>query len=692
MTDRVSGVRIGRLPSLAELKAKFWASETAVMVTLAVLVGVGAGLGTIAFVRLIAFFHGLFFGHGARVLSFLGPAYVVLLPALGGLLVGPLVHFVAPEAKGHGVPEVLTAVHTRGGRIRPVVVLAKAIGSSITIGSGGSVGREGPIVQIGSALGSTIGQFFRLSERRVINLVASGAAGGIAATFNAPIAGVMFALEVILGDFGVQTFSTIVISAVTASVVARVALGDSPAFAVPAYTLRSPWELLLYLGLGLMAGLGALVFVKTLYFFEDVFDGWRLPPYLKPAVGGIGVGALGLLVPQVFGTGFEAIEEALTGRLGLSLLVILILAKILATSLTLGSGASGGVFAPALFIGAVLGGAYGEIAHLVFPNVAAPSGAYAMVGMAAVFAGAARAPITAILILFEMTRDYRIILPLMFATVVSTILAERLERESIYTLKLIRRGIDVRARKDENLMRTILVSEAMTPLAELTTVTPNTSLIELARLFQQSSHHGFVVLNEDGELHGMVTLADLERALESGKADATVGDICTENVATVFPDETLEDALRHFGALDVGRIPVVDRQNPRRVVGVLRRVGIVSAYSHALVDRDQRRQRIARLRLEAATGAELVEIDLAVGDRAVGKRLKEIPLPGDCVIVAIQRGRRLVVPRGNTQLLAGDRVVVLAGAGVAAGLRRALREGGALAPGSGAEAGDHAPR
>jgi CIC family chloride channel protein len=313
------------------IKGRFWSSETAVMVTFAILVGIGAGLATLIFVELIKFFNNLFFGYG-KFLGLPGGTYVILLPAIGGLIVGPLVHFVAPEAKGHGVPEVLTAIATRGGRIRPVVVLVKALGSAITIGSGGSVGREGPIVQIGAALGSTFGQVFKLSERRIINLVGTGAAAGIAATFNAPIAGVMFALEVILGDFGIHNLSTMVISAVTASVVSRAVLGDHPAFIVPAYTLNSPWELLLYLGLGILAGFTALLFIKSLYFLEDVFEKWKIPGYIKPAVGGLGLGVLGFFLPHVFGTGFETISDTLAGNVGLMMLVVLIFGKLLAYS------------------------------------------------------------------------------------------------------------------------------------------------------------------------------------------------------------------------------------------------------------------------------------------------------------------------------------------------------------------------
>jgi CIC family chloride channel protein len=655
------------------IMSRFWSSETLVMVTFSVIVGLGAGLGTIIFIRMITFFNTIFFGYG-KLLGLPGNTYVILLPILGGLIVGPLIHYLAPEAKGHGVPEVLTAIATKGGRIRPVVVLVKALGSAITIGSGGSVGREGPIVQIGAALGSTIGQVFKLSDRRIITLVASGAAAGIAATFNAPIAGVMFAIEVILGDFDIKNLSTMVISAVTASVVGRAVLGDFPAFTVPAYELNSPWELPLYLGLGIVAGFGAMLFMKTLYLMEDVFDNWKFPPYLKPAVGGLGLGLLGFFVPRVFGTGFDTIGSVLTGNIGFMLLVILIFGKILATTLTLGSGSSGGVFAPALFTGAVLGGAYGQIAQWIFPGLPASSGAYAMVGMAAVFAGAARAPITAIIILFEMTQDYHIILPLMAATIVSTIIAHRLEPESIYTLKLKLRGIATRQKKDENPLRSILVEDAMTPASEMVTVTPDISLRELVNLFQETSHHGFIVMKND-ELYGMVTLSDLEEAMKNGKMEATINDICTKNVFTAYPDEALDDVLGHVGAMDVGRIPVVERRNPKRLLGVLRRVNIVHSLSSALADKQKIIHHTDLLVMEGIVGTELTEFYISGEDFACGKRLKEVTLPDDCVIVSIQRGKQVVVPRGFTQLLIGDRVIALVGIGSIDTLVQALQLG-----------------
>ncbi len=556
-------------------------SESTVMLTLAMLIGVGAGLGAVIFIKSISLVQALLFGQGRDTLSFMGNWFVVVIPVLGGLVVGPLIYFFAPEAKGHGVPEVMTAMETRGGRIRPIVIVIKAVGSAITIGSGGSVGREGPIVQIGAAIGSVLGQRFHLSKRRILGLVGAGAAAGIAATFNAPIAGVMFALEVLLGDYSVQSISTMVFAAVSASVVSRFFLGAHPAFTVPSYTLVSAWELPLYLGLGVLGALAASAFVRFLYFSEDVFDGWHFPEYLKPAVGGLGIGLLGYFLPQVFGTGFTTIENAADGQIALWLLLILVVAKIVATSLSLGSGSSGGVFAPALFVGAVVGGAYGQVAHHFLPTITAGSGAYATVGMAVVFAAAARAPITAIVILFELTLDYRIMLPLMLATVVATVIAEKLEPESIYTLKLMRKGIDFRGRFRAQERHRLTVGNVMTPYEDIIMVSPTTTLGELAEVFRSTSIHGTPVLDDDGVLRGIVTMGDLEHSLPSHDLKTHVSEICTSDVLTASPDDRLDQLLGRPGYLDVGRIPVIDPANPGHLIGMLRRIDIVRAFTSA---------------------------------------------------------------------------------------------------------------
>lgn len=638
---------------------RFWASPVAGTAGLAAVVGAVTGLGAVAFIGIISLCQRLFFDGGAEAFSALGGWYVVLLPVIGGLVVGPLVHFFAPEARGHGVPEVMTAMETRGGRIRPVVILVKTVGSAITIGSGGSAGREGPIIQIGAAVGSTLGQLLKIDRSRLLALVGAGAAGGIAATFNAPIAGVMFTLEVLVGEFSVAHVSSMVFASVSASVVARQFLGDYPSFHVPAYELVSNWELLMYLGLGVLAAGAALLFVRALYFSEDVFERWRIPGWVKPPIAGIAIGVIGYFLPQVFGTGFPAMDSVLRGEFTLWLLIALIFARILATSLTLGSGFSGGVFAPALFIGAMLGGAYGKIMHSLFPFVTATSGAYAAVGMAAVFAGAARAPVTAIVILFEMTLDYKIMLPLMFATVVATLLSARFEPESIYTLKLVRRGIDFMGKRAGR-VRPIDVKEAMTVLDDSWRVSMEMSVAELQRYFQEMQHRGAVVVDDQGRLEGVVTLRDLERSLVSGDVEATVADIRVGRPVTAFADETLDEVIKQAGMLEVGYIPVVTRDHPREPVGLLLRSDIIRAYGSAISARDRRRASFERKRAENLFGLRPIEIILEEGDPGVGQTLHDIETPAESVIVSIVRAGVPMVPRAETRLQVGDRVTVLA--------------------------------
>jgi CIC family chloride channel protein len=421
-------------------------------VTLAIVVGLGAGLGAVAFRWLIYGIQRLFFGGSAHLFPSLGLFRVIPLPAIGGLFVGLLIYYFAWEARGHGVPEVMLAVIAQGGRIRPRVAVIKSLASALCIGSGGSAGREGPIVQIGSALGSTLGQLLRLPERTLRLLVACGAAGGIAATFNAPISGVLFACEIILRRFETRALGFIVLSSVAATAVARSVWGDARPFVVPPYELVSAWEFPLYALLGFLCVGMALAFVRVLYGLEDLFDRWHLRQYLKPAVGGLLVGLIGFVRPKIFGVGYGpqpvgpplgGLELALLGRISLGVAVAYAILKLFATSLTIGSGGSGGIFSPCLFIGAATANAFGQIVHHLFPAHTATAGAYALVGMGAVFAGAAQAPLTSIVIIFEMTGDYRIILPIMTAAVISTLVAHYVSRDTIYTLKISRRGLDV---------------------------------------------------------------------------------------------------------------------------------------------------------------------------------------------------------------------------------------------------------
>ncbi len=421
------------------LRASFLPEQN-YLIILSVVVGVLTGLGSVGFIFVLDWVADFARGSVARALSGFGPAQLVLLPALGGLMVGPIVYMFAREAKGHGVPEVMTALAAHGGRIRKRVVTVKVIASSLTIGFGGAVGREGPMVQIGSAIGSTIGQWTRLTSNNVRTLVTCGAAGGIAATFNAPIAAAMFSMEVLIGRVHTD-FLLVLLTSLSSCMIARYFLGNSPAFMSPVYDLVSPGELPLYFVMGILIGWAAIGYTRLLYRSEDFFAGWTFPDYLKPAVGGLIVGLILRARPEVYGSGLDTVESALWVGFSWDVLLALFFAEIIANCATLGSGGSGGVFAPSLFMGAMLGGVFGTGVHALFPEWTAGSGAYAMVGMAAFFAATAKAPTTSILILFEMTNDYRIMLPLMTATVGSVYVSHRLSPFSIYTLKLHRRGI-----------------------------------------------------------------------------------------------------------------------------------------------------------------------------------------------------------------------------------------------------------
>ncbi len=619
-----------------------------------------------------------------RCLGFLGRGLLILIPALGGLLAGPIITFFAREAKGHGVPEVMQAIALRGGVIRPRVVIAKIAASAICIGSGGSAGREGPIVQVGAALGSSLGQWLHLSEARIRNLVACGAAAGIAATFNAPIAGVIFAMEIILGELHIGYLGNVIISSVTASTLARVFLGERPAFEMPRYGMKTPWEILLYALLGVLAALVAILFIKMLYWFEDRFDSWKFPDALKPAVGGLLLGLLAFVyplimvqvslpleelslgipslanLPHIFSSGFETIEDSLLGNLGFLLLFAMIFLKPLATSFTLGSGNSGGVFAPSLFTGAALGGAFGRLVEYLAPGATAGPGAFASVGMAAVFAGAARAPFTAILIVFEMTDDYRLIVPLMAGVIVSLLVAERLHKELIYTLKLSRRGITLRSGVDIDVMESVKVEEIMVPDPEPVLADIPISFLESE--FIRTGRIGFPVVNENGSLFGIVSLEDYRRTVSAKGKDISqvlIRDIATRNLITVYPDESVGAALRKMAPRDISRLPVVARDDPTRLVGLIRRNDIVRAYEVGALRREEARRREGVTEAIDDTQAVFIDISIAPNSLVIGKTISELHFPKTAVLVSIRRGRALVIPKGETIIQAGDNITAL---------------------------------
>ncbi len=561
-------------------------AEHTIMSALAVVVGLAGGLGAVGFRYLIDFFQRMAYGsdgHLIEVLQSLPWNAVAWVPAAGGLIVGPLVYFWAREAKGHGVPEVMEAVTLKGGLIRKRLVVVKTLASAICIATGGSVGREGPIVQIGSAIGSTIGQMLKISADRMRTLVGCGAAAGIAATFNAPIAGAMFSLEIILGEFGLATFSPIVISAVVATAVSRHYLGDFPAFIVPAYELVSAWEFPLYVLLGILCAVVGGVFIKTLYASEDLFEKIRIPEYLKAALGGLILGVTALWVPHILGVGYGSIDLSLSSQITWYMLLALVFIKIAATSITIGSGGSGGIFAPSLFIGAMTGGCFGLMVHTIWPQATASPGAYSIVAMGAVVSATTHGPLTAILMLFEMTGDYKIILPLMITCIISTLVAGQLYRESIYTFKLIRRGVDIRAGKEVNTLKSITVAEVMNRQVE--SFYEGVSLDVLSHRIAKSKYNSFPITDRQDQLTGILSFTDYRDAVfdEHLKDLVIAKDLASSEVTTICMEANLFEALEVISLKDFAILPVVTKDNPYSMVGVLSRRDITGAYDKAVL-------------------------------------------------------------------------------------------------------------
>ena len=651
--------------------------EGLLLLVLSVIIGATTGLAAVAFIHLIEIIQNRSYNSVYFLFPHLGIWSYALVPIGGALLAGPIIAWFAKEAKGHGVPEVMQALVMRGGRIRPRVAIAKIVASALCIGTGGSAGREGPIVQVGSTLGSAMGQVLHLSDDRIKNLVACGAAAGIAATFNAPIAGVAFAIEVLMCELQVRAFGNVVIAAVSAAVVSQIYLGDQPAFTVPSYTMESPLTIFFYLLLGLAAAVVGVGFIRMLSWFEDVFDNWKFPLLLKPAVGALFLGLLGVCylqftntsfesttelgmplienIPHIYGPGFTFIEQALHGNTSFWILALLVVLKPLATSLTLGSGNSGGVFAPSLFMGAMLGGAMGEIFSAWQPELAGPPGAYALVGMAAVFSACARAPLTAMLIVFEMSNDYALILPLMLTAVTASYLAQYLHPESIYTVKLVKRGIRFDQGRDKDIMQGVHVREVM--LRSPLTIYKDQTLAELYQRFQETNLLGFPVLNEKEELWGIVTLQDLERALSQEAVNLRtlkVEDLATVDPLTVFSDEPIWTAIQKMAPRDLARLPVVSRASEKKLLGLISRSDILRAYDVGIV-RKQRGQLLEKqVTLRQQQLNDFAEFRLKAGHYAVGKNLKELELSDSINVVSVDREGVLHIPRGKTCFETGD--------------------------------------
>ena len=652
-------------------------TEHLFMIIVAIIIGILAGFGAIGIRALIKEISDFAFSGDGTLLERLTDApwwLLLLVPTIGGLIVGPMITKFAPEAKGHGVPEVMQSVLLRGGLIRPRVALIKALASSITIGTGGSVGREGPIIQIGASLGSTVGQFFRVPSKRMKTLVGCGAAAGIAAAFNAPIAGALFAVEIILMDFAVAQFSPIVIASVMATVVSHQFEGDFAAFAVPGYHLQSPVEISFYFVLGILAGFVSYAFIKVLYFSEELWDNKvKIPERWKAAIGGLLVGCVALAFPEIMGVGYDSINMALNSQGLWYMALILIFVKIFSTSITLGSGGSGGIFAPSLFMGAMLGAFFGSIVHGLFPDITAQPGAYALVAMGGLVAGTTRAPITAIIIVFELTKDYNIILPLMITCIIATMLSSKLSRESIYTLKLLLRNIKIKDSAEMNVMKSLMVNDVYNKNFDCITEDQNFSEIVQKLITRKIPYLYVQELN--GDFMGIISIHNIKDFFfdkDDLKYLLIAGDIADKNIMRVYHDDNCKSVLDKMSECKYDGLPVFLREEPNKQIGIIWRQDIDEAY----------RKEIEHIEMTSDLANKITQTnqekdvhflegyvitELPIPENFVGKSIKELHIRAnygvDILTIKSQlRGGRTVkaVPQAD-YIFKSDDLMVLAG-------------------------------
>jgi CIC family chloride channel protein len=656
--------------------------ENATLLTLAVSVGLSTGIGVWLFRQGIEFF-----GHAYReallqsVFRGLGAWAIIPVLGLAGLIVGLLMDRLIGEERHHGIAGIIESVALSGGRLRTWRMPIKAALASFSIGAGASVGPEDPSVQVGANLGSFFGQWLRMSDERVRLLVAAGSASGIASAFHAPIAGVFFALEAILGDFSTSAFGVVVLAAVIATMFTRAIDPSGAELGNWSYSLGNLQEVPFYVLLGLLIAPISALFIRLLYWQTDFWHHLNTARPVKTLLAGLLVGLVAVFLPMVMGTGTDTMNQLLGQKvldLSIGYLIALAIGKMLATVIGLGGGFVGGMFAPALFVGAALGRAYGSIVVAVLNGTtSATPAAFAIAGMAAAMTGVIRTPITAIILLFELTDDYNLILPIMLTTVVCLFLVERLAPDGIYQLGLARKGFRMSRGHDIDVMQGVTVQEAMSPSVQ--TVSKSMPAAQVEAALEKTHTHGLVVTDTNGLLYGIVTLQDYERAREQGSLDQkTTGEICTREVISVTPDDPVSKGFHLMAGRDLGRLPVVAANNPEQVVGILRRRDIARAYEMALQRKIEGQFQAEQIRLAANSNAHIIELRVNANSPAENHAIRELAWPKGSIVATIQRNRQTFVPQGDTKLQAGDILTVVTTPGRERDLMRIVAQTGAV--------------
>ncbi|MGC2110460.1 MAG: chloride channel protein [Candidatus Korobacteraceae bacterium] len=560
--------------------------RTGMMSLLAALIGILAGLiayllyNLIGLFTNIAFYHRLSFAFVSPRNNHLG-LLVIVTPVIGGIIVGIMAHYGSDKIRGHGIPEAMEAVLINRSRIEPKVAILKPISAAIAIGTGGPFGAEGPIIQTGGAVGSLVGQLMHMTaaERKV--LLACGAAAGMAATFSTPIAGVILAIELLLFEFKSRSFIPLVIASTLATSVHFRLMGPGPMFKVGALDFGLPHALPFYLVLGLLCGVAAIGFSKLLYWVEDQFEKLPIHDMWWPAIGALGLGIIGYFVPRVLGVGYDTISDILNARMLLGGLLAVMVFKSAALVISLGSGTSGGLLAPMFMASAAMGSVFAMIVDKIWPAANLSPGAFALVAMGAVFGAASRAAFTFIIFAFEITRDYNSVLPLMLVTVIADAIAVRYAKNSIMTEKLARRGLHIHTDYEPDVLQQVTVGETMSK--DFDVVPATMRVAELAERITKrdptvTHHQGVFIVDANGRLAGIITRADIVRALEKDSSgNMTVLEAGSPNPVVTYPNEVLYDAAAKMLRSNVGRLPVASWEEPGRPVGYLGRSQIMAA-------------------------------------------------------------------------------------------------------------------
>jgi CIC family chloride channel protein len=678
-------MRMGRMLQKArEALWAQWSKRTAAenkFLLLVPLVGVATGLTGVGIAHLMSLLQNLLWGGGPNLLQAAAAMpwqMRILIPAAGGAAVGLLGRWFAVQTRGAGTATMVQAIALKGGYVSLRQSLPRVAAGMLTVASGGSLGREGPITQFGGAVGSYLGRRFGLSTQQVRILVCTAAGSAIAAVYNSPIGGSLFALEILMGNFALEIFGPVVVASVISTLIFRSAMGDLPRFVIPealreGYRLVSGWELLAYLVLGIVGGIVSVLLVKSLFWSESAFERLRLPRWTKPVIGFALVGVIAVFYPHVLGNGFETTNMAMHEHLPLEWLLVLALLKVVATSLTLGSGGAGGLFMPTLMIGSLVGGAYGMVVHGWFPELTASHGAYALVGMGAIVAGTTHAPLTAIMMVFEQTNSYHTILPLMFVCIVSNFTVRAFRVQAVHIESLRRRGVALPRGPEESVMRNLRVADVMHE--DVVAVKESAPFAAVVEKFLKYPHNYLYVVVGDNRFYGAISLHGLKEMLrEADSLDSVIAyDLADDRFEFVTKDMRLADTMEKFWRQHCERLPVVDDPRERRLIGWISKRDLIGIYNQEIL---QKRHLMSRFRVaEAEHKAEvLVELppgfqlrSVVVPPALAGRTLKELALRSRYGVQVVLLRRRdphtgadtTELADAETRLAAEDRLLVV---------------------------------